>query len=51
VGVFNIQTLGMMEGDLPKRAKMLVIEWATRNQTDLMEMWNSQEFHKLPPLD
>ena len=32
VGLFDIDTLEMIEGDLPKRAKRLVIEWATANQ-------------------
>jgi len=32
VGLFNIDTLEMIEGDLPKRAKKLVIEWATINK-------------------
>jgi len=50
VGLFNIQTLEMFEGDLPTRAKRLVFEWAETNQTELLEMWNNQEFRKLPPL-
>ena len=50
VGLFDIQTLEMFEGDLPSRAKKLVIEWAEQNQTALLEMWNEQEFRKLPPL-
>ena len=41
----------MIEGDLPKRAKKLIIEWATLNKSQLKEMWETQEFHKLPPLD
>ena len=51
VGLFNIETLEMIEGDLPKRAKKLIIEWATLNKSQLKEMWKTQEFHKLPPLD
>ena len=50
VGVFNINTLEMIEGDLPKRAKQLVVEWAALNRNELNEMWISQEFRKLPPL-
>lgn len=50
VGLFDIKTLEMFEGDLPARAKKLVLEWAATNQTDLLEMWDSQEFRKLPPL-
>ncbi len=41
----------MIEGDLPKRAKKLVVEWATTNQNELIEMWNKQEFHKLSSLE
>ncbi|MCD6533223.1 MAG: DUF4160 domain-containing protein [Deltaproteobacteria bacterium] len=51
VGLFNIDTLEMIEGDLPNRAKKLVIEWANMNKDELKQMWNSQEFHKLPPLE
>jgi hypothetical protein len=50
VGLFNIETLEMFEGDLPSRAKKLVIEWAEMNRTELLDMWNNQEFRKLPPL-
>jgi hypothetical protein len=50
VGVFDINTLEMFEGDLPTRAKKLVTEWAETNQSELLDMWNKQEFRKLPPL-
>jgi len=51
VGLFNIDTLEMIEGDLPTRAKRLVLEWAKANQAEMKLMWNQQEFHKLPPLE
>ena len=51
LGLFNIETLEMIEGDLPNRAKKLVLEWANLNQNELMNMWNEQKFRKLPPLD
>jgi len=51
VGLFNIETLEMIEGDLPNRARKLVIEWATTNRTELKRMWETQEFQKLPPLE
>ncbi|PPD47536.1 MAG: hypothetical protein CTY16_07465 [Methylobacter sp.] len=50
MGLFNLETLEMIEGDLPNRASKLVIEWATLYQNELKEMWDKQEFHKLPPL-
>ena len=51
VGLFNIETIEMIEGDLPGRARKLVNEWAAMYQSELKEMWNKQEFHNLPPLD
>jgi hypothetical protein len=48
--LFNIETLEMIEGDLPNRANKMVVEWATRYQSELLEMWQTQQFNKLPPL-
>ncbi|WP_223296869.1 DUF4160 domain-containing protein [Thiorhodovibrio frisius] len=48
--IFDIETLEMIEGDLPSRARKLVVEWATSYKSDLQEMWRLQEFKKLPPL-
>jgi len=41
----------MIEGDLPKRAKKLVVEWGKANKDEMKRMWDSQEFRKLPPLE
>lgn len=46
----SIESLDIIEGDLPNRAQQLVLEWATLYQQDLLQMWNTQEFRKLPPL-
>ena len=51
IGLFNIDTLEMIEGDLPNRAKKLVSEWANINKRELKIMWETQEFRKLPPLE
>jgi hypothetical protein len=51
VGLFSIETLEMIEGDLPNRAKKLVLEWAETYKNELENMWKTQEFHKLPPLE
>lgn len=48
--LISIESLEMIEGDLPSRAQKLVLEWATLYQQDLLQMWNTQEFRKLPPL-
>ena len=50
VGEFDINTLEMLEGDLPPRAVSLVREWAAIHQNELLEMWNTQKIHKLQPL-
>ena len=51
VGLFNIETLEMIEGDLPNRAKKMIAEWSQKHKIELNEMWNQQEFRKLPPLE
>ncbi len=51
MGEFDINTLNMLEGDLPPRAVSLVREWAELHQKELLEMWNSHKVYKLPPLD
>ena len=50
-GVFDIETLEMIEGDIPRRAGQMVREWAQLYQRDLMEMWKTQEFRALPGLE
>jgi hypothetical protein len=49
--VFDIQTLEMLEGDLPARAQRLVREWSAQYQQELLRMWNSNEFKQLPGLE
>lgn len=51
MGAVDIQTLELMEGDLPARALKLVQEWITLHQQELMRIWETQEFVSLPPLD
>lgn len=49
-GRFDLGTVEMTKGDLPKKAQELVIEWINQNQKELLEMWDSQNLRKLPPL-
>ena len=51
MGVLEIETLEIIEGDLPGRAARMVKEWASKYQRDLLEMWNTQEFKQLPGLE
>jgi len=49
-GVFNVKTLEMIEGDLPPRALRLIRDWAKPHSKELQEMWNTQDYKKLPGL-
>lgn len=51
IGAINIETTEMLEGDLPAKALRLVQEWVALNRSALLEMWKTQEFHQLPPLE
>ena len=51
IGVFNIETLEIIEGDLPMRAQRLIKEWASLYKIDLLNIWNEQNFKKLPGLE
>ncbi len=50
VGLFNIKTFEMFEGDLPPKAQELVREWLQQHSQELQEMWDKQKIYKLPPL-
>ena len=51
VGVFDIASMEMTEGDLPPNAQRLVRDWLPRHQDELAEMWRTQKIVELPPLD
>lgn len=48
---FDIRTLKMIDGSLPPKAKLLVMEWAVMHQDKLMEIWETQNFEKVEPLE
>ncbi|MBO4551308.1 MAG: DUF4160 domain-containing protein [Bacteroidaceae bacterium] len=50
VGLFDIHTLEMTEGDMPLRAQQLVKEWMSEHKNELLDMWHTQKIVKLPPL-
>lgn len=51
IGAFDIETLEMLEGDLPPKGQALVKEWAAKHKKELLKIWNTQEFIQLPPLE
>ena len=51
MGAIDIRTLQMIEGDLPPKALSLVTEWTEKYRNELLHIWDTQEFIKLPPLE
>ena len=49
-GAFDIRTGTLIDGGLPARASDLVKEWIAIHRSELLEMWETQEFRKLDPL-
>ena len=49
-GLFSIADMKMLEGDLPMRAVKLVQEWGAPFTEELLQMWNTKQLKKLPPL-
>ena len=50
-GVIEIESLEMIEGDLPSRAQKMVKEQALMYQKDLLELWKTQKFKRFPGLE
>lgn len=50
IGIFDIRTLEMTDGDLPVKAQSLVVEWLNLYRNELQKMWDTQVINKLPPL-
>ena len=46
----EIESMNVMAGRIPARVRGLVEEWAELHQHELLEMWESQDFHELAPL-
>ena len=51
VAAIDFMTGEVLEGDLPGKAMNLVREWIVPNQKALMDIWETQEFKKIPPLE
>ena len=51
MAAIDIQTGAVLEGELPPKAMSLVSEWMGMHRRELMAIWETQEFRKLPPLE
>ena len=47
---FNIATGEIMEGEFPNKAQALVKEFIETYRKELLEMWETEKYIKLPPL-
>ncbi len=47
---FLIRTGELMEGEFPLKAQALVREFIAKNRKELEEMWETEQYKKLPPL-
>lgn len=54
-GLFDIQTLELIKGSMPKRAKILVLEWALEHRAELLNNWElarmPESLLQIEPLD
>ncbi len=51
VAAVSIQTGTILDGYLPPKAFAMVKEWSQKHRSALMEMWETQNFYRLPPLE
>jgi len=49
--VMNILDLSVIDGKIPKKCYQLVSEWVEIHQQELIEMWDTQNFHSIQPLE
>ena len=51
MAAINIKTGEVLEGYLPPKALSMVREWSDIHKDDLLQMWETQEFKSLSPLE
>lgn len=51
VAEIDIRTGKVLEGQLPKKALSLVLEWLELHRGELLELWETQEFREIEPLE
>ena len=47
----DIRTLNIIDGNIPEKAYNMVKEWVEINKKELLNIWNSQKFKKITPLE
>lgn len=51
VAAVDFKEKKVIEGALPRKALELVMEWVDIHEKELTEIWNTQNFKKIDPLE
>lgn len=51
IAAIDFQKNEVIEGDLPLRVLQLVLKWTSLHRNELLKIWETQEFVKIPPLE
>jgi len=51
VAAIRIEDFVVIAGELPTKAKEMVIEWMKIHKSELMDMWNNQKFTRISGLE
>ncbi len=51
VAAIDFKTGELLEGRLPAKVLMLVRTWISLHKEELQEIWETQNFKKIPPLE
>ncbi len=46
-----IETGEILDGGLPPKALTMVREWLMQNRLEVLDIWETQDFKELPPLE
>lgn len=51
IGMFSLADGDMFEGDIPLKEQKLIKRFIESNRMELLKMWKTQRFEKLPPVE
>ena len=51
IAAISISDFKILEGDLPHKAISLVLEWMSLHKEELLNMWKTQNFKQIAPLE
>lgn len=47
----ELENFNIIDGGIPRKCRQLVREWAELHQDELIEIWDTQNFHSIAPLE